>query len=247
MESQVCFVLCAAGEYCCAGPGRCRIPVPRPPAFEQLPAVRCRSARQSDIVKPAANPIFIDINNQVPSPEGVTPSNVCPDPTMTRHAVPFGSARADGQAKMLMTRTYTWPPAGGCNRPDGTPSPSPCGAPGACTFTSSCSGNTISSGLVLFAAHCIAPADANAGFLEALRAPAIGYPQNADPCNIAALPYTLNSVWVRAALQPSRWCQPTACRCLNDECRGRTSATCLMRHKAQCKFLRCTAVGEHSA
>jgi hypothetical protein len=104
-EKYVFYMLCPAGEYCCAGPGRCRIPVPRPPSFEQLPAVR-RSARQSGIVKPAPVTTPMEINNQVPGPEGVTTSNVCPDPTMTRVAVPFGTPRADGQAKMLMQVSF---------------------------------------------------------------------------------------------------------------------------------------------
>ncbi|KAF6254689.1 hypothetical protein COO60DRAFT_1539251, partial [Scenedesmus sp. NREL 46B-D3] len=77
-------------------------------------------------------------------------------------------------------------------RPDGTPYPSPCGAP-VCSGIGACSGNTISSGLVLMAAHCVAPADFLPGVLQALRANS-GYPANMDPCNIAAMPYTINDI-----------------------------------------------------
>ncbi|KAF6254687.1 hypothetical protein COO60DRAFT_1462569 [Scenedesmus sp. NREL 46B-D3] len=54
-------------------------------------------------------------------------------------------------------------------------------------------GNTISSGLVLMAAHCVAPADFLPNVLAALRENS-GYPPNADPCNIAAMPYTINDI-----------------------------------------------------
>jgi hypothetical protein len=212
------FCVLPPAEYCCAGPGKCRIPVPRPPDFESLPwlepAVRRaanRGVATNNIVKAAANAIPMDINNQFAAPEafGVEPANVCTAPNMTRVAAPFGSPRTDDQAKILIIRSYKWPPAAGCNRSDGTPYPSPCGKP-VCSFVSACSGNTISSGLVLYAAHCVDPADFLAGVFQALRDPAVGYPPNADPCKIVAMPHTLNTIWVSVALQASRenWSRP---------------------------------------
>jgi hypothetical protein len=181
--------------------------VPRPPSFEQLPAVR-RNARKGTpaeteaVLKAAANFVLRDVNFYLPAIDAattaseVTPANVCLPPG-NRVAVPFGSPRADGQAKLFMTTTLTWPPAGGCNRPDGTPFPSPF-ANGAATSRSSgsCSGNTISSGVVLFAAHCMSPTDVRLQLLEDLRANS-GYPANADPCNIGTTyTYVLNDIVV---------------------------------------------------
>jgi hypothetical protein len=63
-----------------------------------------------------------------------------------------------------------------------------------------CSGNTISSGIVLFAAHCMSPTDVRIQLLENLRANS-GYPENADPCNIGTTyTYVLNDIVVSRRL-----------------------------------------------
>jgi hypothetical protein len=182
--------------------------VPRPPSFAQLPALRrARTTAASDfeaVLKASANSIHKEIDSFVVSEDdtvtasGAKPVDVCPAPG-ARVFAPFGTPRTDGQAKVFMQRTLTWPPAAGCNRPDGTPYPSPFdGGAATVTFLGSCSGNTISDGLVLFAAHCMSPTDTREEVLGLLRRNS-GYPAGADPCNIGTTySYVLNNIAVRS-------------------------------------------------
>lgn len=152
-------------EYCCAGAGKCKIPVPKPLSFEELPALR-RSATAAAAAAVERDWIPMDIsagtlqlppNADVPAGRSAAnPANLCTDDAMQRKAAAAGTPKADGQGKVLVFTTFNWPPANAA--PGACTVNSPCGK-ATCSYTGSCSGNTLSNGLVLMAAHCIDPWD----------------------------------------------------------------------------------------
>ncbi|WIA30227.1 hypothetical protein OEZ86_000318 [Tetradesmus obliquus] len=203
----VCAVTCETPpppptEYCCAGAGKCKIPVPKPLSFEELPALR-RSATAAAAAAVERDWIPTDIsagtlqlppNADVPAGRSAAnPANLCTDDAMQRKAAAAGTPKADGQGKVLVFTTFNWPPANAA--PGACTVNSPCGK-ATCSYTGSCSGNTLSNGLVLMAAHCIDPWDYRRGRLEDLEKAPGGYDRTVDPCNVKALPYTVVKVLV---------------------------------------------------
>lgn len=160
--------VCAA-EYCCAGPGRCPIAVPRPPSFDNLPRPprTARSGSLSEIPSTRAVGFITDMQQTVTvrnedevSASGlVTPVNLCPN--APRSPADPNAPLARAQAKIISIYSFTWPP------PNAQPACSNffnpyrqnrgCSDSGCVNTGGACSGNTISSGLVLLAAHCVDP------------------------------------------------------------------------------------------
>lgn len=121
------------------------------------------------------------------SRSAVTPENIC-SPPGDRTAVPgFSSSRAAGQAKVFIYHQFTWP----ANCPYQDPYENG-------QTSGTCSGNTLSNGLVLMAAHCVDYYYARKGLLAELRDPKNPnpYPPKADPCNIANIPVVVKGILV---------------------------------------------------
>ncbi|WIA08000.1 hypothetical protein OEZ85_007471 [Tetradesmus obliquus] len=201
----VCAVTCKTPppptEYCCAGPGKCKTPVPRPLNFDQLPAAPT-SARKGTwnevqaVIKQFSGRRARSINNRIhedPSDVGVSsltkPATICTALDMMRKKATPGTPKPDGQAKVLIRTSWKWPDAATCKFDN------PNGKCTDCGDVWMCSGNTLSNGLVLMAAHCMDPNNWRQDTLISLRANQ-KYPADADPCGIATLPYTINDILV---------------------------------------------------
>jgi hypothetical protein len=89
----------------------------------------------------------------------VTPVNLCPD--APRNPADPNAPLARAQAKILSLNSFTWPPPGAQPACSNFFNPyrqfSGCSDTGCVNIVGMCSGNTISSGLVLLAAHCVDP------------------------------------------------------------------------------------------
>jgi hypothetical protein len=162
---------------------QCHTPVPRPPSFEQLPRLprSQQTIHVSSASESAQNAILVDTANRAKlinlskPPDAnsashdhldaigeVAPANLCPGAGRRVRANP-NTPQAQGQAQILTYIFFNlpppmprwWPPGipDGC---DGYNAPYGCPAEG-CSVYYACSGNTISSGLVLTAAHCMDP------------------------------------------------------------------------------------------
>lgn len=117
-------------EYCCAGKGKCRIPVPRPPSFEELPksvqiarsslssemrmhALTAASSAPKRHVRNARNIYHPSVDTAATAAAGVTtagqvtPANLCPEPAPA--SVPMQRClhrrKRKGRRKSLHLRT----------------------------------------------------------------------------------------------------------------------------------------------
>lgn len=183
--------------------------MPRPLNFEELPAAPANARKgdwaetlaiREEFHRVAARVGTRSINNRVAtSPSDtflsrvVKPADICTAPNQMRVPAAPGTPKADGAAKILLRTVNTWPPPGGCAYAN----PDKCTN---CDEVFSCSGNTLSNGLVVMAAHCMDAEIARRDLVIKLRNIS-NYPEDADPCNIASLPVTLKDVLVRNHLQ----------------------------------------------
>lgn len=170
--------------YCCAK--SCPTPVPKPPSFDKLPSIPTGPARGPSAADGSPEQLQalrdviakskpIDIYPTLSKAES-PPSD---DRGFCSHGprVPVklpGPPHAQGAAKLFITTRLAALPAN-CGWTIDTSQPQ----------TGACSGNTLSTGLILAAAHCF---DANVVRLG-LRASLQGYPTdiNNDPCGINTL------------------------------------------------------------
>ena len=201
----LCFLLCcfAGTTYCCSG--NCSIPVPRPPSFLELPPVPAVTDNGAPVIQGTQKEVEAIIAQQA-RPTTLNPFPMAPHDLGRKRKQPSalgfctagvrnpvampGPVQAQGAVKLFVAKRFDSLPAG-CNFTL-PPYLERCTGPAGCI--SECSGNTLSDGLILAAAHCFDYNYMRMRLRRMLRD--IGYSNdiNDDPCGINSIKVEITAV-----------------------------------------------------